>query len=107
MRSVWHGNKMNIKILELERDLSDDTVITISWSATIQDGEYTASTSGDTLVKREPDSATFIPYKDLTEEKIVEWLQTAIEWTSPEDELKKEIEKLKAPIYAKGLPWQS
>ena len=37
MRSVWHGHKMNIKILDLERDLSDDTVITISWSATIQD----------------------------------------------------------------------
>jgi hypothetical protein len=97
---------MNIKILELERDLSDDVVINISWSATIQDGECTASTSGDTLVKRESDSATFIPYKDLTEEKIIEWLQTAVEWTSPEDELKKEIEKLKAPIYAKGLPWQ-
>ena len=97
---------MNIKILELERDLSDDTVITISWSATIQDGEYTASTSGDTLVKREPDSATFIPYKDLTEEKIIEWLQVV--WSSPEDELKKEITKLKAaPKYARGLPWQS
>ena len=106
MRSVWHGHKMNIKILELERDLSDDTVITISWSATIQDGEYTASTSGDTLVKREPDSATFIPYKDLTEEKIIEWLKVG--WSSPEDELKKEIEKLKAaPKYVRGLPWQS
>ena len=97
---------MNIKILELERDLSDDTVITISWSATIQDGEYTASTSGDTLVKREPDSATFIPYKDLTEEKIIEWLKVG--GSSPEDELKKEIEKLKAaPKYVRGLPWQS
>jgi len=97
---------MNIKILELERDLSDDTVITISWSATIQDGEYTVSTSGDTLVKRELDSATFIPYKDLTEEKIIEWLKVG--WSSPEDELKKEITKLKAaPKYARGLPWQS
>ena len=106
MRSVWHGHKMNIKILELERDLSDDTVITISWSATIQDGEYTASTSGDTLVKRELDSAIFIPYKDLTEEKIIEWLKVG--WSSPEDELKKEIEKLKAaPKYVRGLPWQS
>jgi hypothetical protein len=98
---------MNIKILELERDLSDDTVITISWSATIQDGEYTVSTSGNTLVKREPDSATFILYKDLTEEKIIEWLEATPMWISPEDELKKEIEKLKAaPIYVKGLPWQ-
>jgi len=95
---------MNIKILQLERDLSDDTVITISWSATIQDGEYTVSTSGDTMVKREPDSVPFIAYEDLTEEKVIEWVEAM--WTSPEDELKKEITKLKAaPKYAKGLPW--
>ena len=41
----------------------------------------------------------------FTEEKIIEWLKVG--WSSPEDELKKEIEKLKvAPKYARGLPWQ-
>jgi len=94
---------MNIKITELERNLSDGTVTEVHWHATIEDGEHIASAVGTVSLSRDDNSAAFIPFEDLTEAKIIEWVKA--EWESPEETLKADMVKLKTPTKANGLPW--
>ena len=94
---------MQIQIVQLERDLPDGTVTVIHWSATEQDGEHSARAYGSASLERNEDSATFIPFEDLTEEQVIQWVEA--EWDSPEETLKAEVAKLKAPISATGMPW--
>ena len=56
---------MNIKITELERNLSDGTVTEVHWHATIEDGEHIASAVGTVSLSRDYNSAAFIPFEDL------------------------------------------
>ena len=95
---------MQIQIRQLERNLSDGTVTGVHWSATVQDGEHSANTVGVLYFERDEHSATFIPFKDLTEVKIIEWVKA--KWESPEDILKAEVEKKKNPVSATGVPWE-
>ena len=94
---------MNIKITELERNLSDGTVTEVHWHATIEDGEHIASAVGTVSLSRDDNSAAFISYDSLTEAKVIEWVKA--EWNSPEETLKAEIAELKTPTQANGLPW--
>lgn len=94
---------MQIQIVQLERNLPDGTVTVVHWSATEQDGEHSASAVGTVSLERDENSATFIPFEDLTEAKVIEWVEA--EWDSPEDMLKAEVEKKKNPITATGMPW--
>ena len=98
---------MNIKIVELERNLSDGTVTVVHWYATLEDGIYSVGTSGTVSLVRDDNSATFISYDALTEAKVIEWVKA--EWESPEDKLKAEIAELKVPtkVLDSGiaLPW--
>ena len=101
---------MQIQIRELERNLSDGTVTAVHWSATVQDGEHSANAVGVLYFERDENSATFIPFNDLTETKIIEWVKAEwnsveTEWESPEDTLKAEVAKLKTPTKANGVPW--
>ena len=95
---------MQIQIVQLERDLPDGTVTVIHWSATEGIGEHTASAVGTVSLKRDEDSATFIPFDELTETQVIRWVEA--EWVSPEEMLKAEVAKLKAPTSATGMPWE-
>ena len=94
---------MNIKIVELERNLSDGTVTVVHWYATLEDGEYSVGAYGTVSLVRDDNSAAFISYENLTEAKIIEWVKA--EWESPEETLKADMVKLKTPTQSKGLPW--
>lgn len=94
---------MNIKILDLERNLSDGTVTEVYWQATLKDGEYSVGAYGTVSLVRDDNSAAFIPFEDLTEAKVIEWVK--VEWKSPEETLKEELAELKTPTQSKGLPW--
>jgi len=98
---------MNIKIVELEKNLPDETVTAIHWYALLQDGIYAVGDHGVVSLVRDDNSAKFIEYKDLTEAKVIEWLKA--KWESPEDKLKAEIAELKVPTKSldagEKLPW--
>ena len=94
---------MNIKIIGLERKLSDGTVTEVHWQATLKDGEYSTGASGTVSLRRDDNSAAFISYDSLTEAKVIEWVKA--EWDSPEETLKEELAELKTPTKANGLPW--
>ena len=93
---------MNIKINNLERNPSDDTVITAHWGASLTDGDYSASAYGTQSFTRDENSPEFIPFDDLTEEVVVGWLELD---ENLEANLQAQIDEQKTPTTVSGTPW--
>ena len=72
-----------------------------------EDSDISQSVSGDHLLDEPSD--TIVPYKDITEEKAVEWLKAKIGKSNVkniEDTILSEIEKKKNPVVDNGKPWE-
>jgi hypothetical protein len=68
---------MEMKIVQVVRNLSDGVVMTAHWTATKTDGDYTASAYGSIgLPAKDPSDPTFVAYEDITEAQAVSgfWL---------------------------------
>jgi hypothetical protein len=96
-------------IANLERETEDNFVFTAHWTvnAVEEDGEesFSASAYGSIGLER-PEN--LIPYEDLTEEIVVEWVkekmgEEAVE--AVEAALLAQIAEQKAPSKASGVPW--
>jgi hypothetical protein len=96
-------------IANLERETEDNFVFTAHWTvnAIEEDGEesFSASAYGSIGLER-PEN--LIPYEDLTEEIVVEWVkekmgEEAVE--AVEAALLAQIAEQKAPSKASGVPW--
>ena len=91
------------KIVNMDRHLSDGIVFTAHWTATLQDGEYSASSYGSVGFQAPEDDIT--EYEDLTEEIVVQWVKDALDAESIESSLEAQIERQKDPVDVSGLPW--
>jgi hypothetical protein len=100
---------MNIKIVQLDRTLPDGIVTTIHWTATETDEPFSAYSYGSLGVPtNDPTDPSFIPFEELTEETIVEWVIDTMGEERVEalqTSLNNQIELQKNPISATGLPW--
>jgi len=65
---------MNVTINQLERTTADDVVTIAHWSASVVDGDYSASAYGTQSFTRDADSPELVPFQDLTEETVVGWV---------------------------------
>jgi hypothetical protein len=65
---------MNVTINQLERTTADDVVTIAHWSASVVDGDYSASAYGTQSFTRDADSPELVPFEDLTEETVVGWV---------------------------------
>jgi hypothetical protein len=95
---------MNItyKIDNLERQTSDGLVITAHWRVNAVDGEYTAGAYGSVGFTRGDD---FIPFEELTEAQVIDWVKAQLDVEQIESNLANQIEALKEPKSVSGLPW--
>ena len=90
-------------IAQLERNTSDDFVVTVHYRVNAVDGDYTASTYGTCSYTQEGD--TFIPFADLTEATVVGWVKESLGEDTVQDALASQIEAQKAPVSIAGMPW--
>ena len=95
---------MQVTINTLERNTTDDAVVTAHWNATLTEGDYSASSYGSQSFTRDTDSPTFIKFADLTEAKVVSWLTLD---EGLEANLQAQIDEQKTPTTATGTPWQA
>ena len=85
---------MNITIKQLERNTADDAVVTAHWGAVVEDThteegytdvdgnevaervvvDYSASAYGTQSFNRDENSPEFIPFEDLTEADVIDWV---------------------------------
>ena len=97
------------KISQMDRLTSDGFVCTVHWNASQVDGEYTASTYSTVGFTEQPDQS-LIPYADLTEAQVVEWVKASLgeEGVAAIDTaLANNIADQKAPKVAAGVPWNA
>jgi hypothetical protein len=93
---------MELKVNQLDRNTDGDIVTTIHWTATKQDGEFTASVYSSVCVEV---GDTVIPFVSLTEEVVKTWLAEKLDLVAIESSLDAQLAELKAPKVASGLPW--
>lgn len=95
------------KISQMDRDTSDNFVTTVHWTASQTDGDFSASTYSTASFTKE-DGMNLIPYEDLTEDQVIEWVKGSLgeEGVAAVDTaLANNIADQKAPKVAAGVPW--
>jgi hypothetical protein len=85
-----------------------NVVYNVSWKATVNDGDYTAVTTGSTDIG---DASTddFVEYDNLSEASVLRWLFDTIgtDKDQIEDSLKKSVKLLQNPPSVRlQLPWE-
>lgn len=95
---------MNItwKINTLESNTADGYVTVGHWQATAVDGEHTASVYA--TVSWDEGTPT-IPYANLTEATVLNWVWESVDKAATESALAAQIALLKAPVKSTGVPW--
>lgn len=96
---------MNWTIAQLERNADDNGVVTAHWRVSAVDGDYTASSYGTCSWTPEPSTEGFVPFEDLTEAMVIEWVKGSLDVEAIEAGLTAQIEEQKAPKVIAGTPW--
>jgi hypothetical protein len=65
-------------IAQLERNTSDGGVVVAHWRATATDGDYSASSYGTAGFTPDPTAPDFVPFDDLTEADVLEWVYESL-----------------------------
>lgn len=92
-------------IAQLERNADDNGVVTAHWRVSAEDGDYTASSYGTCSWTPEPSTGGFVPFEDLTEAMVIEWVKDSLDVDAIEAGLTAQIEDQKAPKVVAGVPW--
>ena len=94
------------EINTLEREVADGYVKKAIYRVKGMDGsEEKARFTGEVDLEK---PKTLIPYKDLTESKVLEWVKTKLgadEVASIEKWLEDEVTLINTPVEATGKPW--
>lgn len=93
---------MEFKIANLERNANDGLVTVVHWIATKTDGEAVGSSYASMAVES---SDNFVPFDQLTEEVVVNWVKEKLDLVSLEAALDAQIAEQKTPSKLSGLPW--
>jgi len=96
------------KIKNLERTLPSGVVFKVHYIASITDNELIAETYDSLIVSGNPNDSNFIPFDELTEDNVIQWIKDIL-GTEKIIEIKKnllqQIESEKTPKISSGIPW--
>ena len=91
-------------VAQLDRNTSDGFVNTVHWRVNAIDGDLNASSYG-TVGYTQEEGKTLVPYSNLTETAVIAWVQESLDKATVEASLAQQIELLKNPVIATGIPW--
>ena len=92
----------------LQRELSDGYVNKVIYRVKGSDGTYETRATGEVELEK---PETLIPYKDLTEEKVIGWVKAKLDAQEAgtvakiEAAIDANIAAQKTPVYGTGKPW--
>tara|TARA_R110002153_G_scaffold82154_1_gene207487 strand:- start:104 stop:406 length:303 start_codon:yes stop_codon:yes gene_type:complete len=92
-------------ISDLERQVEGDGVIVVHWRLNSTDGSNSTSAYGTTNHTPDPDDEDFVPFNDLIEEDVLNWVWSQVYKKGTETRNKDKIELLSNPVVLSGLPW--
>jgi hypothetical protein len=93
---------MEFKIVNLDRNTDGDIVTNVHWTVSKTDGEAVASVYSSQAVEA---GDTLVPYAQLTEAIVIDWVKAKLDLVSVEAALDAQIAEQKTPKVASGLPW--
>jgi hypothetical protein len=89
-------------ISTLDRDVATGFVTTAHWTAIAVDEDYTASIYSTCSWA---EGTPTVPYADLTQETVLNWVWESVDKQATEDALAANIALQKNPVTATGTPW--
>jgi hypothetical protein len=92
-------------IAQLERSIPEGGVTTAHWRVTAVDGGYSASAYGSAGFTPDPTSPDFVPYDQLTEADVLDWVWGKLDKAEVEAALATALEAQKTPPVVYGTPW--
>lgn len=92
----------NWNISTLDRDVATGFVTTAHWQCNAVDGEF--STSAYSTCGW-PEGTPAIPYANLTEATVLNWVWESVDKEATEASLAAQIALLKNPVKSTGVPW--
>ena len=95
---------MQITINQLEREASTGIITTVHWSASKTSGDHTASSYGSVGLTAGED---IIPFDNVTQDNVLAWLETAIDFEVTEAGLDTQLAALATPASLTGMPWSA
>ena len=95
--------EFNWDIAQMDRKTSDGFVVTVHYTVSAVDGDFTASTYG--TVGYTEEETNFTPYNSLTKEQVIGWVQNSLGKDTVEASLADQINAQKNPVQDSGLPW--
>ena len=93
---------MEFKIVNLDRSTEGDVVTTVHYTVSKTDCEAVGSSYGSVGVEA---GDTVIPFAELTETVVIDWVKEKLDLVSLEANLDAQIAEQKAPKVKSGLPW--
>ena len=106
MANTYKLNIVKLDVKVLDNGLSD-VVYVVHWkyTATTQDEEFTSTTSGVANIPS-PDPENFIPFEDLTQSQVEDWVESAVDLEKFKNNLDNIIlEKQTPTTELKDVPW--
>lgn len=95
----------NWTITETNYLTTDKFIFCVHWTCTAVDGEYTASAYSTCSFALATPS---IPYNSVTEQEVLNWCwANGVDKDATEASLAQQIELLKNPVTAAGVPWSA
>jgi hypothetical protein len=96
---------MNVEWNIVNTDYKTDNkfIVTVHYTVSAVDGEYTASTYGTVGYTQEDKS--YIPFANLTKETVIGWVKDSLGQETVEESLAAQITAQKNPVQQSGLPW--
>ena len=106
-------NKMSTtftwSVATLERTVADGIVGTVHYTVSAADDTYSSGAYGSVGLEAPAEGDTVIPYADLTEAGVIEWVKTALggeeKVTEIEAALQAQLDEQRTPTKASGTPW--
>jgi hypothetical protein len=101
---------MNIKwgISQIKRTEVDKVALLVDWFCETRDNTFLEVEYGQVQLKpKEPSAAGFIPFDNLTEQEVLDWIFAYVNKAQIETQLVAVIEARKTPTLIADIPWQN
>ena len=99
---------MQIQINTLERQTDNGGVVVVHWRTVETSSQCTASLYGTESFTPDPTALGYIPYENLTEADVVDWLEARwgdVGMAAKQAALDADILRQSNPPVVSGLPW--
>jgi hypothetical protein len=93
----------NWDVVQMDRKTSDGFVVTVHYTVSAVDGDFSASTYGTVGYTQE--EGNFTPYESLTKEQVIGWVKDSLGEETVQAALTAQIDAQKNPVQESGLPW--